>query len=236
MNKVGKNSEKAARKWQVKFDAERDRMQKNKAGWAKALKLLNAIQEAFGNADIESHEDLPAKVQELRDSVKFAALKRIEAEEKLQNLTEGYLRSMGPSPDGKAFTIEFENSLAPIIAQHLLGILDGKNATNYVEVVCMPKDGRRVAINVQRCAGKTPHDLRLEAEGKLAKAVGTLKQLKEHYRSLNSNDLKAIEVTLAEIESKPVEPIKLAFPETKEEKAKLRAEGWKPASECWPKS
>jgi hypothetical protein len=203
VNKVAKNSEKAARRWQTKYDAEKERAQKNKAGWAKSIRILNAIHDAFGEDRGSDETELPKMVTELRDALKVRSDALEAALDTEKKLKEGYLRSMGPSPDGKAFTIEFENSLAPIIAQHLLGILDGKNAPNYVEVVCMPKDGRRVAINIQRCAGKTPHDLRLEADAKVAKAMEVLKRLKAHYRSLNSGDLKIIEKTLAEIETKP---------------------------------
>lgn len=221
MNKVGKNTEKAARRWQVKHDAEKARGLKAKVGWTKALKLLNSISEVVGVMPDDTDDALLERVKGV-----------VEREKKLQ---EVYLRSAGPSPDGKKFTIDFESSLAPIIAQHLLGVLDGKDAKNYVEVVCMPKNGKRVAITIQRCEAKTPHDLRKEADEKVAKAVEALKKLQSHFRSLNSGDQKIIDKTLAEIESKPVEPIKLAFPNTKAEETTLRAEGWKPANEVWPK-
>ena len=208
---------------------------KAKKEWAKSIRTLNAIHDAFGEDHGSDETELPNMVKELRAALKQRSEELEAALDREKKFLEGYLRSMGPSLDGKKFTIEFENSLAPIIAQHLLGVLDGKNATNYVEVVCMPKDGKRVAITIQRCEAKTPHDLRKEADEKLAKAVESLKKLQSHFRSLNSSDLKIVEAALREAEPKPVEPIKLAFPNTKAEETTLRAAGYKPASEVWPK-
>ena len=52
-------------------------------------------------------------------------------------------------------------------AKFLVGLLECQEAPNYAELtveVADPADGRKYAVTVQRCSGKTPHGFRLEAE------------------------------------------------------------------------
>lgn len=66
-----------------------------------------------------------------------------------------------------ALTLTVSTEMVHVMAAQMAAVLDGNNAENYVEMQMNHKDGRRFAVIVQRCEGKTPHQKRIEAENEL---------------------------------------------------------------------
>lgn len=68
-----------------------------------------------------------------------------------------------------SMTMEVSTEMIQVFAEQIAAFLDGHAAENYVEVQLNHEDGRRFAVIVQRCEGKTPHEKRVEAENELKK-------------------------------------------------------------------
>lgn len=66
-----------------------------------------------------------------------------------------------------AMTLRASTEMVRVMAAQMAVLLDQHNAENYVEIQLSHKDGRRFAVIVQRCEGKTPHEKRREAEDEL---------------------------------------------------------------------
>jgi hypothetical protein len=66
-----------------------------------------------------------------------------------------------------ALSLSVSTEMVHVMASQMACVLDGHNAENYVEIQMQHKDGRRFAVIVQRCEGKTPHEKRVEAEEEL---------------------------------------------------------------------
>jgi hypothetical protein len=73
--------------------------------------------------------------------------------------------------DNGAITLYASTRMVHVMAAQMAAVLDGHDAENYVEMQMQHEDGRRFAVTVQRCEGKTPHEKRLEAESKLAELL-----------------------------------------------------------------
>ena len=69
--------------------------------------------------------------------------------------------------ENNAITLEASTKMVHIMAAQMATVLDGHDAENYVEMQMQHEDGRRFAVTVQRCEGKTPHEKRVEAESQL---------------------------------------------------------------------
>jgi hypothetical protein len=63
---------------------------------------------------------------------------------------------------------EFSTKMGAIMAESFNEFLKEQDAKNYVEMQFTDKEGSMVTVTVQRHHGKTPHQLRVEAEAKLA--------------------------------------------------------------------
>lgn len=87
------------------------------------------------------------------------------------------LRHMGPMPGG-GWGMELEGGPIPAIAEYLANMLGMKaeNPSNYVQMEVNRGLDRMVLI-LQRCAGKTPHQLRLEAEAERDQAAAKIRRL-----------------------------------------------------------
>jgi len=70
-------------------------------------------------------------------------------------------------------TATFRTQVATIMAAAFHGILQEFDAENYVEMQYATKDGERGSVRVQRHLGKTPHELKLEAEQRLVALTET---------------------------------------------------------------
>lgn len=64
-------------------------------------------------------------------------------------------------------TLTASTEMVHVMAAQMVAVLDGHGAENYVEIQMNHRDGRRFAVTVQRCDGKTPHEKRMEAEDEL---------------------------------------------------------------------
>lgn len=76
------------------------------------------------------------------------------------------LTGMGPHPDG-GFGVTVEEQSGGIIthmANCFVGVLESLQAPNYIEHRLESPDGKRVIVTLQKWNGKTPHELRQQAE------------------------------------------------------------------------
>lgn len=85
------------------------------------------------------------------------------------------LLHMGPNADG-SWGMELEGGPIPAIAEYLANMLGMRTDTpsNYVQMEVNRADLGAMILTLQRCAGKTPHQLRVEAEAKAAAAADTI--------------------------------------------------------------
>lgn len=77
---------------------------------------------------------------------------------------------------------EVEGGPAEALAGAFCEMLEKHNAENYIEVRFGSKFGP-LMVTVQKLNGKTPHQLRAEAEARLSKAIELLEQAQEWVQS-----------------------------------------------------
>ena len=85
------------------------------------------------------------------------------------------LLHMGPNADG-GWGMKLEGGPIPAIAEYLANMLGMRTDTpsNYVQMEVNCADLGAMILTLQRCAGKTPHQLRIEAEAKALAAADTI--------------------------------------------------------------
>lgn len=78
------------------------------------------------------------------------------------------------------FTMELSTRMAQIIGSCFYETLQEMDAENYIiEMQLSSEDGSRMTVTVQRQEGKTPHELRKDAEAKLEAALQAIEVLKQ---------------------------------------------------------
>lgn len=79
------------------------------------------------------------------------------------------LRHMGPMPGG-GFGMELEGGPIPAIAEYLANMLGMRTdePSNYVEMHVNRADLGAMTLTLQRCSGRSPHQLRKDAEDRVA--------------------------------------------------------------------
>lgn len=97
---------------------------------------------------------------------------QLEAE-LLDDLSQAYLKSAGPSREGGfEVTVEPSRRMMLVLASHLIALLEADAGINYVEWDVKPAgqlDPYRLIL--VRPGGKSPHELRVDAERALAVAL-----------------------------------------------------------------
>jgi hypothetical protein len=90
------------------------------------------------------------------------------------------LRAMGPTAGG--FGIELEGGPIPAIAEYLANMLgmQGDAPSNYVSMEVNRADVGAMVLTLQRCSGKTPHQLRKDAEDRAALLKASLSDFMEN--------------------------------------------------------
>ncbi len=87
--------------------------------------------------------------------------------------------------------------------RHIVGVLDNHNAINYVEMEC-EQSGKRYLATYQRLEGKTPHDLRMEADNR---NVVLCKLLRDTVAQMEKLDCKQEQVDFLKDVTKQLEEI-----------------------------
>lgn len=94
--------------------------------------------------------------------------------------------SAGPSHKG-GFEVKFKaQELSAIMAYHFGKLIDETGAENYVEMSFFHTEKGNITVTVQKPRGKTPHQLRKEAEELLAKERIITAELRQELESLKS--------------------------------------------------
>ena len=86
----------------------------------------------------------------------------------LPDWTDGVPTIEGLDIEGNKINVSMGAGISAHMAQALKGLLDEKEAVNYVEMVFLtPPDDAEIVVIVQRKEGKSPHQLREEAEAEI---------------------------------------------------------------------
>ena len=99
------------------------------------------------------------------------AINKAITEKDWKKATEVYLKSAGPGPDGK-FQFELQNTLIPLIAEHLVATFKGLEGENYVEMEFDHEELGPFYMTIQKKWGKTPGKIAAE-QRELAKTAET---------------------------------------------------------------
>lgn len=68
-----------------------------------------------------------------------------------------------------AFTVQVSSQMVHVLAEQMATVLDEYDAPNYVEARLRHRDGRSFVVTVQRCEGKSPHQIRKQLEEEIAR-------------------------------------------------------------------
>lgn len=173
-----------------------------------------------------SDEELIARLRDLGFNLTDAAADRIEALSKERVELNDRIIAMETGDWSEVRLVRFENGQfdltagpIPAIAEYLAQMMEDGNGEyfNFMEMQINHKSAGPMVLSLQRKNGRTPNELRKEAEAKLAKAVEALEGVKDYvddasrgrllYRGkteiseMAGEDLIFIQTTLAEIKS-----------------------------------
>lgn len=115
----------------------------------------------------DAQSDIPALVAEVRE---LRAIINADAEVTSLAMDKGQT------------DIQLRHPVVPFIANALYDIISDSQAQNYVEIALTAgPDGKRenLTLCLQRVNGKTPHELRTEAEAQRDKALAEVRELKD---------------------------------------------------------
>jgi len=113
---------------------------------------------------------------------------------------ETRLLHMGPMPGG-GFGMELEGGPIPAIGEYLANMLGMRTDTpsNYVQMDIHRADLGWMTLTLQRQSGKTPHQLRVEAETALAEAATALEAKDRRIAELEERLKPFAEITHGEV-------------------------------------
>lgn len=75
--------------------------------------------------------------------------------------------------------VSVQGGIAEVIADHFYNMLQESNAPNYLELRFRHQESNQlILVHVQKCEGKTPHELRLEAEKEVQRLTDEIARLK----------------------------------------------------------
>lgn len=123
-------------------------------------------------------------------------------------LSQVYLTKAGPRPDGTGFQTDLKSTLVPIIASAMAEMFIDMGAKNYLEVEVdtsptHPEVGR-LLVNFQRKFGKTPGQLKSEADARMAAMIEVVRDCCQSIR-LVTYDVSGCDKRLLEVVANSLE-------------------------------
>jgi DNA-directed RNA polymerase subunit L len=101
-----------------------------------------------------------------------------ELEDNLQKAICGKLSLESLHLENGRVDAKLKSKIVPLVAECFYDILNDHNAVNYVEFSLNHiASNQTIIVTVQKQDGKTPHQLRVEAENKLNKQIADAKRL-----------------------------------------------------------